>query len=549
MAAKFESLGSVPSRHRALARVSLAVLAFTIVTTVSLQEATNAGPERTVQAPTPILPLNVGAGVGTDAAVLISFAEPMDAASVEAGLQLYPDQPYRLTWSDDGRSVALSAERLWRTDERYVVVVDGKASRADGTALGNPLRYSFTTQTAPFVADFQVRFAGSDLHLEDVASAVLAEEPAMEEAAGDAEAEAPAPQSAPEGEVSASSVITIAFSAPMDRADVEPRFAITPDVDGELRWEGDALVFEPSERLVAGMRYTVSLTRPHDATGNVLGGTSSFSFVVRPGAQLVRVRPHLGEKDVDPAAVEMWFSQPMDAEATNGAFAVVDTVTGEAVAGRVAWNDGGSQLAFTPDEPFAAGRTFEVRLVEGARDADGNPVTKTWSFTTRAEAVAAAPARGEEPARVAPPAPVVVPAPAPSADVAIYALNQVNAARAAYGFAPVTLDAAISAAAQAHAGDQAANGYFSHTSLDGRTREDRLRAAGVGFSWSGENQCYLVGRSIQGTLDWCHAQFMAEPYPGHFNHIANILNPNARRMGVGFGQAGGRVVITWNFTD
>jgi uncharacterized protein YkwD len=142
-----------------------------------------------------------------------------------------------------------------------------------------------------------------------------------------------------------------------------------------------------------------------------------------------------------------------------------------------------------------------------------------------------------------------VPAPAPSTSLAGYALNQVNAARAAYGFGPVGLDASVSAVASAHAWDQARNNYFSHYSLDGRSREDRLGAGGVSFGWSGENQCYHVGMSQQATLDWCHAQFMAEPYPGQWNHIANILNPNARRMGVGIATVGGKTVITWNFTD
>jgi len=125
----------------------------------------------------------------------------------------------------------------------------------------------------------------------------------------------------------------------------------------------------------------------------------------------------------------------------------------------------------------------------------------------------------------------------------------VNAARAAYGFAPVVLDPAISAVAAAHAWDQARNNYFSHTGLNGSTRESRLRAGGVSFSWSGENQCYHIGMSQQATLDWCHKQFMAEPYPGHWNHIANILNPNAKRMGVGIATVGSKTIITWNFTN
>jgi hypothetical protein len=54
---------------------------------------------------------------------------------------------------------------------------------------------------------------------------------------------------------------------------------------------------------------------------------------------------------------------------------------------------------------------------------------------------------------------------------------------------------------------------------------------------------------VQATLDWCHAQFMAEPYPGHWNHIANVLSPNATRVGVGIAQVGGKIVIVWDFTN
>jgi uncharacterized protein YkwD len=42
---------------------------------------------------------------------------------------------------------------------------------------------------------------------------------------------------------------------------------------------------------------------------------------------------------------------------------------------------------------------------------------------------------------------------------------------------------------------------------------------------------------------------MSEPYPGHWNHIANILNPRWTRVGVGIADNGSRVMITWDFTD
>jgi uncharacterized protein YkwD len=340
----------------------------------------------------------------------------------------------------------------------------------------------------------------------------------------------------------------------MDRADVESHFSIAPHVDGDLVWDDNTLVFRPSERLEPGARYTISVTGAHDFHGNPLGGKANFSFTTRSGAQLTKTAPEDGATDVEPAAVEMWFSAPMNVKATNKAFALIDSSSGGEVPGVLNWNEARTQLTYTPDAAFAGGRSFDVKM-DGARDEDGNAFDVAWSFDTPAPAPAPvnAPARSTTSTRTAPaptppPAPAV-PAPAPASSLAGYALNQVNAARAAYGFAPVVLDSAISAVASAHAWDQARNGYFSHYGLNGSTRESRLRAGGVSFGWSGENQCYHVGMSQQATLDWCHQQFMAEPYPGHWNHIANILNPNARRMGVGIATVGGKTVITWNFTD
>ena len=131
-----------------------------------------------------------------------------------------------------------------------------------------------------------------------------------------------------------------------------------------------------------------------------------------------------------------------------------------------------------------------------------------------------------------------------------YALNQINAARASYGFAPLVLDAAITAVAYNHAADMLAYGYFSHTSRNGMNHRQRLTAGGVSYGYSGENICYLGdGGGVQATLDWCHAQFWAEPYPGGGNHKDNILNPNYHRLGVGIATAGSKVYVVWDFTD
>jgi uncharacterized protein YkwD len=222
----------------------------------------------------------------------------------------------------------------------------------------------------------------------------------------------------------------------------------------------------------------------------------------------------------------------VDPASVGAALQVRDRTTGKVLTGSVAWNASDTQLRFTPARAFAAGHRFDVSLADGAVDADGNPVAASLTFTTRA---AARPA---------------IAGPAPSATLVGYALNQVNAARAAYGLQPLVYDKAIEAVALAHAWDQVTYNYFGHTGRDGSSHEDRLRRAGLGFGWNGENLCMNnnSGRTTTQTLDWCQAQFMSEPYPGVANHIGNILGTHYTRVGIGIAVEGGKVIVVWNFT-
>jgi uncharacterized protein YkwD len=557
-ATPFASLGKLLSRHRAITRVTLAALSFTVIAAFSQQPTAQAGPEATPLTPESLLPQNVGIAVDTKAPIRIAFDSPMDPTSVEPAFQLLPAQPVRLSWNDASTELTVTPTRQWRTDERYLIVVGARSTTADGADLRTAIRFAFTTKTAPAVVDFQVHLAGRDL--EAARAEATAKEATVRDTVMAADDGSPTevgsdahpigadattkPPSRTASRVSAATSISIDFSVAMDRADVEERFAIAPKVKGSLSWRQGSLVFTPTERLEPGTRYTISVIGSHDQQGNLLGGEGNFSFIVRASAQLTRTDPGLNATDVEPATATMWFSQPMNRNATSRAVSVIDTATGSALAGSLSWNKASTQLTFTPDQPFPAGHTFAISLGKGGRDADGNVIRAKWSFTTLAPVVAA-PVRTMVTTRAAP----AIPPAAPATSLAGYALNQVNAARAAYGFSPLVLDAAISAVASSHAMDQAVNGYFSHYGRDGSTRETRLRRGGVSFGWSGENQCYHVGMSQEATLNWCHQQFMSEPYPGQFNHIANILNPNARRMGVGIAQVGGKIVIVWNFTD
>lgn len=115
------------------------------------------------------------------------------------------------------------------------------------------------------------------------------------------------------------------------------------------------------------------------------------------------------------------------------------------------------------------------------------------------------------------------------ADRALARINQLRAAGADCGtsgkFAattPVNWNTLLTRAADAHAQDMAANNYFSHTSLDGRSAGDRITAAGYAWRTYGEN--IAAGYS---TVDSVMDGWTASP-----GHCANLMNPAFTEIGL-----------------
>jgi uncharacterized protein YkwD len=527
------ALGTPLRRHRVLTHLTVSALALAVAVGLAIPGAPIIQASLTTVPRTgSILPANVGVGLPATSAVVLDFPGPMDRAAVSAGLGLVPRTSVSLLWSADSSSVALVPDTRWATDERYVIHLAAGTAMADGGVLGADWRASFTTQTAPQVVELLIAgvpgsaSADTPIPVQEVMASTGYPDGGMSSASDDVAPDA-----------STDTAIALSFSAAMDRVATEAAFRLTPAVAGTIDWQGTTLWFTPGQRLAAGTRYTITLVGARDADGNRLGGDPSFSFTTRAGAQAASVTPAIGAIGVTGRTVSISFSEPMEPSATAAAFALTDTATGQRVSGQVVWSADSRRLTFTAGNALASGRAYVASLGSGARDADGNPVSISWRFTT---AGAASPTRSFTP---------VPAAPGSSSDVQ-YALNQVNAARASYGFAPLTLDSAISAVAYGHAADMLANGYFSHNSLDGTTYKQRLTNGGISYGYSGENQCYLTnGGGVQATLDWCQAQFWAEPYPGTANHKSNILSPNFRRVGIGIATGGGKVIVVWDFTD
>jgi uncharacterized protein YkwD len=100
----------------------------------------------------------------------------------------------------------------------------------------------------------------------------------------------------------------------------------------------------------------------------------------------------------------------------------------------------------------------------------------------------------------------------------------VNEERARAGLTPYEYDPALALSAQRHAIDMADQGYFSHTSLDGRSFSDRTEAAGYEGFPSGENIARGQTSPEQVMDSWMSSE-------GHRN---NILSSSSNEIGVGY---------------
>lgn len=93
--------------------------------------------------------------------------------------------------------------------------------------------------------------------------------------------------------------------------------------------------------------------------------------------------------------------------------------------------------------------------------------------------------------------------------------------------APLVWNYQLENAAMGHAQDMATQNYFSHTSLDGRTMQDRIIAAGYNYKGF---KSFRVGENIA-----AGQQSIAEVSNGWFKsegHCKNLMNPNFKEIGI-----------------
>ena len=121
-------------------------------------------------------------------------------------------------------------------------------------------------------------------------------------------------------------------------------------------------------------------------------------------------------------------------------------------------------------------------------------------------------------------------APAPEAAAAASAVvptdgfgAMLNAQRASGGLPAATPDARLTLAAQKHADDMVARDYFSHTSPEGSSSADRVRAAGYSSCRPSEDIAFGQQSEAEVFQSWVNSPA----------HLANIMMRGSVQYGLG----------------
>ncbi|MDQ6932252.1 MAG: CAP domain-containing protein [Candidatus Eremiobacteraeota bacterium] len=124
-------------------------------------------------------------------------------------------------------------------------------------------------------------------------------------------------------------------------------------------------------------------------------------------------------------------------------------------------------------------------------------------------------------------------------DAELLMASGLNTARLKAGLQPVEVDQRLADIARSHAADMLRQNYFSHSSLDGSSPFDRMRAAHYDFVYAGENIALAQGEPAAELALWNSA-----------SHRKLILGKHYARIGVGVvSEPDGKMAFVEDFSN
>jgi hypothetical protein len=281
--------------------------------------------------------------------ITLSFAGPMNRASVVRALQIDPPTPGRLHWSPDGQTLTFTPAVALSPATTYTITLSTAAQDRWWRPLPEPVSISFRTAPQP---------------------AVLSALPATNDAPRE-------------------SSLVVIFSQPMVtpvalNRDVDiPQLRFTPPLPYRARWIAvDTLLVRPINPLPAAQTYRATITADlTDARGIELGAPYSWRFSTAWPTILERTPPS-GARSVSPQSpLSLTFDAPIDLGLLRNTLTISPPMPGTLSAETV----GTTQVVtFTPERAWEPEQTYTVSLTPPAGSALADPPDLRWRFTIEA---------------------------------------------------------------------------------------------------------------------------------------------------------------------
>jgi hypothetical protein len=218
-------------------------------------------------APTPPIvqyttPLHDANNVATGTSVKMGFSKAMDTTVTQGAVSVDPSISWSPVWSDGNTVLTMVPDVNLMPNTRYTVTVSDNALASDGTGMGSPYAFHFTTGDPPDVTAPSVTNNYPPDRQREI-------DPYIEE-------------------------VTITFSEPMDTGSVESVLRISAGTITSKTWRVGDTVLAMTVDLTEGQRYTVTVGQgATDKSGNRLTEEFSFYFVTQDADEPTTEAPGL----------------------------------------------------------------------------------------------------------------------------------------------------------------------------------------------------------------------------------------------------------------
>ncbi len=308
-------------------------------------------------------PSNSAKGVSTNGALLATFSEAMNAATltpVSITLHDNLNNVIHGTVAYSGAAVTFTPTTRLAFDTVYTAAISSAVKDLAGNALATDYSWTFTTGGA----------------IDTTPPRVVNTVPAA------------ATLGAP-----VNRAITATFTEAMRPDSLLPttfivRASNSAQISGALSYSGTTATFTPDAPLAYSSSYNVTISKAvKDLSGNLLGtdliwifSTGSAPDTIRP--TVTNHSPATAEITVITSNLNVEFSEPMEVASLSTASFTLHNASGLAIAGSVTATPSGA--TFTPRQYLAYDTGYTARLTTHAQDLARNPLTQdfVWNFTT-----------------------------------------------------------------------------------------------------------------------------------------------------------------------